>query len=60
MGRLRLQETWLRNEGKKGKEPEEVKSKEGFGFQMREPCKPVPTLGERARLEGKDENVAQK
>lgn len=51
MGRLRLQETWLRNEneGKKGKELEEVKSKEGSGFQMREPCEPVPKLGERAR-----------
>lgn len=49
MGRLWLQETWLRNEGKKGKEREEVKSKEGFGFQMREPCEPVPKLGERAR-----------
>lgn len=49
MGRLWLQETWLRNEGKKGKELEKVKSKEGFGFQMRELCESVPKLGERAR-----------
>lgn len=42
-GRLWLQESCLRSEGKRGMQLKEVKLEEAFRFQMREPWEPVPT-----------------